>query len=328
MPGSRDWSDVEIDLIVADYFGMLGKELSGERYNKSAHRQALRKLLNGRSDGSIERKHQNISAILREAKFPWIDGYKPLSNYQARLAEAVLERLDDDGEQNLIALRMVEASPQPRDNIGDLLDRMTPAPSLLDSVREALDHQQRARVARRIDYLAREARNSQLGRAGEEFVVAFERARLRALGRDSLASRVEHVSVTQGDGIGFDVLSRGAVHRAAAIGVENAVLAAFSRRCPHESRQTGLSRLRPAPRPGCPLEIESAFANRWCVHAHHRLRAGTPPECAFGGCGTSPYRWEIIVRSRERTRPQGSGSSLHPTRAGPSGRPGRFIETM
>lgn len=62
--------------------------------------------------------------------------------------EAVLERLDEDGELNLIALRMVEASPDPSDNIGDLLDRMTPAPSLLDSVREALDHDQRTSVAR------------------------------------------------------------------------------------------------------------------------------------------------------------------------------------
>jgi Domain of unknown function (DUF3883) len=207
MPSSRDWSDVEIGAIVADYFDMLSKELRGENYIKTAHRQALRKLLNDRSHGSIERKHQNISAILREAKFPWIDGYKPLSNYQSRLAAAVLERLDEDGELNLIALRIVESYPHPPDLTGDLLNRMTPAPSLLDSVREALDTRQRTRVARRIDYLAREARNSQLGRAGEEFVVAFERARLRALGRDSLASQVEHVSATQGDGLGFDVLS-------------------------------------------------------------------------------------------------------------------------
>jgi hypothetical protein len=206
MPGPRDWSDLEIEAIVADYFDMLSKELRGESYNKTAHRQALRRLLNDRSEGSVERKHANISAILREARFPWIDGYKPLSNYQDRLADVVLERLDEDGELNLIALEMVESSSPP-DVTGDLLGRMTAAPSLLDSAREALGRRQRERVACRTDYLAMEARNAQLGRAGEEFAVAYERARLRALGRDSLASQVEHVSVTQGDGLGFDVLS-------------------------------------------------------------------------------------------------------------------------
>ncbi len=130
---SRDWSDVEIAAIVADYFDMLSKELRGENYSKTAHRHALRTLLNDRSDGSVERKHQNISAILREAKFPWVDGYKPLSNYQSRLADAVLERLDEDGDLNQIALQTVESSPITPTIAGDLLNRMTPPPSLLDS---------------------------------------------------------------------------------------------------------------------------------------------------------------------------------------------------
>lgn len=58
-----------------------------------------------------------------------------------------------------------------------------------------------------INYLELEARNASLGRAGEEFVLRFERARLVAAGRESLADRVEHVAATQGDGAGFDVRS-------------------------------------------------------------------------------------------------------------------------
>jgi hypothetical protein len=58
-----------------------------------------------------------------------------------------------------------------------------------------------------VNYLAREAANSVLGRAGEEFVLNFERARLIAKGKDKLAEKVEHVSVTCGDGAGFDVRS-------------------------------------------------------------------------------------------------------------------------
>jgi len=58
-----------------------------------------------------------------------------------------------------------------------------------------------------VDYLAREASNASLGRAGEEFTLNFERARLIRLGRKGLADRVEHAAITRGDGAGFDVLS-------------------------------------------------------------------------------------------------------------------------
>ena len=42
---------------------------------------------------------------------------------------------------------------------------------------------------------------------GEEFALAFERARLLAAGRERLARQVEHVAVTQGDGLGYDIRS-------------------------------------------------------------------------------------------------------------------------
>ena len=57
------------------------------------------------------------------------------------------------------------------------------------------------------DYLEREARNRSLGRAGEDFAIQFERWRLIELGAGLLADRVEHVSETRGDGLGYDVLS-------------------------------------------------------------------------------------------------------------------------
>jgi hypothetical protein len=58
-----DWSAGEIDLIVADYFDMFGKELTGQLVNKAERNRALQELT-GRSRGSIEFKHQNISAVL------------------------------------------------------------------------------------------------------------------------------------------------------------------------------------------------------------------------------------------------------------------------
>ena len=41
----EEWSDLENDAIVADYFSMLSDELAGSRYNKAAHNRALQDLI-------------------------------------------------------------------------------------------------------------------------------------------------------------------------------------------------------------------------------------------------------------------------------------------
>ena len=58
------WSDLENDAIVADYMAMLSDDLSGQPYSKAEHNRALQQLI-GRGRGSIEYKHQNISAVLK-----------------------------------------------------------------------------------------------------------------------------------------------------------------------------------------------------------------------------------------------------------------------
>src|SRR5690242_12814674 len=95
---ATDWSRFEVEAVIADYFAMLAAELMGEPYNKTEHRRQLSLLLNNRSDGSIERKHQNISAIMIELGYPYIAGYKPLGNYQKLLAEVVTERVGTDSQ--------------------------------------------------------------------------------------------------------------------------------------------------------------------------------------------------------------------------------------
>ena len=57
-----DWQDDELDEIVADYFDMRAADLSGQPYVKSEHNKALRTRI-GRTRGSVEFKHQNISAV-------------------------------------------------------------------------------------------------------------------------------------------------------------------------------------------------------------------------------------------------------------------------
>jgi hypothetical protein len=83
-----NWTDDELDLIVADYFSMLNDEASGVPFNKAQHNRVLRSKI-GRSQGSIEFKHQNISAVLQQLGLPNIQGYLPAANYQ----KATLPRL-------------------------------------------------------------------------------------------------------------------------------------------------------------------------------------------------------------------------------------------
>src|SRR5690606_39927165 len=57
---------------------------------------ALQKKLNGRSEGAIEMKHQNISAVMIELGAMPLSGYRGLPNYQDMLVEAVSAQLAKD----------------------------------------------------------------------------------------------------------------------------------------------------------------------------------------------------------------------------------------
>lgn len=200
------WSEQEVAAIVADYFHMLTLELAGQRVNKTAHRRELMRRLNDRPDGSVERKHQNISAILVELGCPYIGGYKPLANYQRLLHDAVVAHLGEDRSFDTTAASAAErpaAAPLVPDPAGILV----PPPKVMHVARDrdASYVAHRRGVFR--DYLDREARNRSLGSAGETFVVAFEQRRLHAAGAVRLADRIEHESRVRGDGLGYDVLS-------------------------------------------------------------------------------------------------------------------------
>ena len=179
---------------------MLGKDLRGKPYNKAEHNRQLQNLLSGRTRGSVERKHQNVSAVLIELGYPYIDGYKPLGNYQELLARVVQERLSvATGLQEVIAAT-VAAEVKGVPAVGDLLSIVVPPP-VRDRDPARLYDRPAARVARpQRNYLEAEARNRSLGRAGEELVLRFEHERLWRAGERSLADRIEHVARTQGDG--------------------------------------------------------------------------------------------------------------------------------
>jgi len=205
---AEDWTRSEVEAIVDDYLTMLSLELQDRPYSKTDHRLRLKPLLKQRTDGSIERKHQNISAVLIEVGFPYVSGYKPLRNYQQLLFDVVTDRLAQN--HSLKPLAEVEATKladalKPPLNLLSLLVE-PPLPSDKGMARApTAEYTVRARIG--VDYLALEARNRSLGQAGEQLVIEFEIARLRQLGKLKLAKRIELVSATRGDGAGFDVLS-------------------------------------------------------------------------------------------------------------------------
>lgn len=200
------WGQDEVRATVDDYLRMLRMELSGQRYNKSAHREMLKKVLSDRSDSAIEMKHQNISAVLLDLGVMSINGYKPLPNYQQRLFEIVTERIAADTALDRIALEAAERPAEPRGDVA-LDDLLVPKPIVPASgVREDRTRS-RSRVGIHRDYLERESRNRELGASGEILAVQYEIHRLHSAGKKQLAERVEHVSRSRGDGLGFDVLS-------------------------------------------------------------------------------------------------------------------------
>jgi len=202
------WSLEEVSATVADYFTMLDHALRGEPYNKREHNRRLQLVLRGRSAGAIEFKHANISAILIEHGFPYIDGYKPRGNYQELLRELVATRLEGDARLAAVAQQIVTAPAPEVPTVRSLADILVPAPVRERNTARSYERLLPATAPRRdVNYLERDATNASLGRAGELFALRLEHQRLWEAGHRQLANRIEHVSQTQGDGLGYDILS-------------------------------------------------------------------------------------------------------------------------
>jgi hypothetical protein len=193
----KPWSDGELDAIVADYFSMLGDELTGRPYVKLHHSAALMAGI-GRTHRSVEFKHQNISAVLEELGLPWITGYKPKRNYQSAIFGAIDRYLSTHqgiAYERPAPWRVIAQEPS--------IVFVVPPPLLPPAERPA----PLVRLVRKFDPVERDFRNRTLGKAGEAFVVETERKRLRSLDRADLAGKIRWISDEEGDGAGYDVLS-------------------------------------------------------------------------------------------------------------------------
>jgi hypothetical protein len=207
LPMANDWSEREVEAAVAEYFRMLRLELSGRPYSKARHRRALKQQLHNRTEGAIEWKHQNISAVLIEMGIPNIEGYKPRYNYQRTLLPAaVSDYLGKHPELQALFQADSEITPD-IPTVQDILDAMEAPPAPPEAMGPAIAEPGAIYNPGGVNYLEREARNQSLGEAGEQFVLHFERARLIHAGKETYADRVEQVSATVGPSAGFDIRS-------------------------------------------------------------------------------------------------------------------------
>ena len=202
-----NWTADEIEVIVKDYFVMLELEQKGIAFSKTEHRLDLMETID-RSEGAIERKHMNISAAMDTLGLPYIDGYKPYRNLQHALFEAVVSHLKEmpglydrlkGNSETLKNHTMLSTSEK-----AIIFDE---APPQQETLEQYLPKSIESIVNKLEPPAERDARNKDLGKAGESLVYEYERHRLQTIGRKDLSESVRWVARDDGDGYGYDIRS-------------------------------------------------------------------------------------------------------------------------
>lgn len=192
----EDWTRAQVKTCVTAYFEHLKLDLQKRPFNKAQLYRDLAPEI-GRSPSSVEFKFQNISAVLNELGREWITGLAPLGNFQKLLAEIVEEHLRSD---------QMEQMPLPKPTFDDLAALyIEPPPERATTRRELPDYMKE--LVRKFDPVERDMRNRELGQAGEEMVLEYERRFLIGSDRPDLARNVKWISKEEGDGAGYDILS-------------------------------------------------------------------------------------------------------------------------
>lgn len=200
----EDWTFDEVQATVMSYFEMLLLEAEQQRYTKTEFNAQLRQRLRGRSKGSVELKFQNISAVLHDLELPFIRGYKPRSNAQLLLRQAVQQFvLNQPG----LVSRVVDAMEEVKTSDEQSFHACLVEPPALETVAQLAKDGAKVRFPRKTNWAQRDEANRHLGRAGEQWVIGFEQRRLALLGHPELFQQLDWVSDRLGDGIGYDILS-------------------------------------------------------------------------------------------------------------------------
>lgn len=197
--GGRDWSEADLDLVVGDYFTMLGKEMAGHGVDRARHQRALRFVTN-RSGAAIEWKQCDISAALTLIGLPILTDFQPRWNLADELIDAVDRHLTVKPGLITAAARPASlfsgAGPPP----------LSEGPPPVFHAEQVRPRPRVERLLARFDPAARDHADRFLTETGRAAVLAFEQRRLRDHGRDDLADQVRAARPGQ-DPTGCDIVS-------------------------------------------------------------------------------------------------------------------------
>ena len=200
----EDWTSVEVQATVSSYFEMLRLEAAQLHYIKTEFNAQLRQQLRGRSKSSVELKYQNISAVLHDLELPFVRGYKPRSNAQLLLRQAVQQFVLD---QPSLVLQVVDAMEEVKTREQQAFHASVVAQPDLEPLVQVAKEGPKVRFPRKTNWAQRDEANRKLGRAGEQWVIGFEQRRLSESGHPELFQQLDWVSDRLGDGTGYDILS-------------------------------------------------------------------------------------------------------------------------
>lgn len=176
------WDKAEVLATLEEYFAMMALEIAGERLYKTAVYKQLA-LEWGRSWKAYERKMQNISAVLALHDYPWLRGLVPLVNIQRSLEPTALQYLSEHVEAREL-LERYRTKRIVSYGFGDSGSSVSEPPaSFSKGPREG------GSVLTQEEIAEREAKCNVTGLAGENWVVDYERARLKRLGRRILPKK-------------------------------------------------------------------------------------------------------------------------------------------
>ena len=195
------WEAPEVEATISAYFMLMEREMEGLRVVKTDLYKTLAAKW-GRAWKAYERKMQNISAVLALHDHPYIRGLAPLVNIQRSLEPATLNFIHEHHEvRDLLGrYRIKRIIPYTADLFSGSTVSDPPASFIRGPKRGGA-------VISQEEIAEKDANCKEIGLDGEKWVVHFEKSRLLSAGRKDLAENVEHVSVTRGDGLGYDVLS-------------------------------------------------------------------------------------------------------------------------
>jgi len=204
------WSNQQARQVVFTYMSALKRQLTGDEISQTYLKEPLCHEM-FKAEKPVRFKLRHISSILVNSEMPYLRPFKPLARANIDIVdwnetEVLRREIAQFLDQNPSLYKLFDetaCSPPPKAKpIEAIVVEDPPEKDIFD---EPSRRERRLRVATKINYAEREAKNRNLGYSGEELVLAYEKGRLQRAGRSDLAERISWMSRDFGDGLGFDI---------------------------------------------------------------------------------------------------------------------------